>query len=43
MTAAQAAEARDKVIAALEKESTEKTGLRSTVVNLYSGEHVPPL
>lgn len=37
MTPAQASEARDKVIAALEKESTEKTGLRSTVVNLYSG------
>jgi len=37
MSPAQAAEARDKVIAALEKESTEKTGLRSTVVNLFSG------
>ncbi|MGA2586395.1 MAG: S46 family peptidase [Candidatus Aminicenantales bacterium] len=37
MTAAQAAEAKDKVIAALEKESLEKTGLRSTVVNFYSG------
>ena len=37
MTAVQAAAARDKVIAALEKESSEKTGLRSTVVNLYSG------
>ncbi|MCJ7563377.1 MAG: S46 family peptidase [Candidatus Aminicenantes bacterium] len=37
MTAAQAAAAKDKVIAALEKESSEKTGLRSTVVNLYSG------
>jgi hypothetical protein len=37
MTAAQAAAAREKVIAALEKESSEKTGLRSTVVNLYSG------
>jgi len=37
MTAVQAAEARDKVIAALEKESSEKTGLRSTIVNLYSG------
>lgn len=37
MTAAQAAEARDKVISALEKESTEKTGLRSAIVNFYSG------
>jgi hypothetical protein len=37
MTAVQAAAARDKVISALEKESTEKTGLRSTIVNLYSG------
>jgi len=37
MTAAQAAAAKDRVIAALEKESSEKTGLRSTVVNLYSG------
>ncbi len=37
MTAVQAAAAKDKVIAALEKESSEKTGLRSTVVNLYSG------
>ena len=37
MSAAQAAEARDKVISVLEKESTEKTGLRSTIVNLYSG------
>jgi hypothetical protein len=37
MTAAQAAAAREKVIAALEKESSEKTGLRSTVVNFYSG------
>jgi len=37
MNAAQAAEARDKVISALEKESTEATGLRSTIVNLYSG------
>jgi len=37
MTPAQAAEARDKVIAALEKQSSEQTGLRSTVVNLYSG------
>ena len=37
MTAAQAAEARDKIIAALEKQSSEQTGLRCTVVNLYSG------
>jgi hypothetical protein len=37
MSPAQAAEARNKVSAALEKESTEKTGLRSTVVNLFSG------
>jgi len=37
MTPAQAAEARGRAIAAIEKESTEKTGLRSTVVNLYSG------
>jgi hypothetical protein len=37
MTPAQAAEARDKVIAALEKQSSEQSGLRSTVVNLYSG------
>jgi len=37
MSAAQAAEARGKVIAALEKQSSEQTGLRCTVVNLYSG------
>jgi len=37
MTAAEASAARDKVIAALEKEGSEKTGLRATVVNLYSG------
>ncbi len=37
MTPAQAAEARDKIIAALEKQSSEQTGLRYTVVNLYSG------
>jgi len=37
MTPAQAALARDKAIAAIEKESTDKTSLRSTVVNLYSG------
>ncbi|MBM3295182.1 MAG: S46 family peptidase [Candidatus Aminicenantes bacterium] len=34
---AQAAEARNKAIAAVEKEASEKTGLRATVVNLYSG------
>ncbi len=37
MTAAQAAEARNKIIAALEKQSSEQSGLRCTVVNLYSG------
>ena len=37
MTPALAAAARDKAIAAIEKDSTDKTGLRSTVVNLYSG------
>jgi hypothetical protein len=37
MTPVQAAAARDKTIAAIEKESTDKTSLRSTVVNLYSG------
>jgi len=37
MAPAQAAEARDKAIAAIEKESTDKTAFRSTVVNLYSG------
>jgi hypothetical protein len=37
MTPVQAAEARNRAIAAVEKESTEKTGFRSTVVNLYSG------
>jgi hypothetical protein len=37
MTSVQAAEARDKVIAALEKQSSEQSGLRCTVVNLYSG------
>lgn len=37
MTPAQAAEARNKVIAALEKECSEKTGQRCSVVNLYSG------
>jgi hypothetical protein len=37
MSPAQAAEARDKVIAALEKQISEQTGLRCQVVNLYSG------
>jgi len=37
MTSAESAEAREKVIAALEKDRTEKTGLKYTVVNLYSG------
>jgi hypothetical protein len=37
MTDSDAAEARRAVTAALEKESTEKTGLRSEVVKLYSG------
>jgi hypothetical protein len=37
MTSAEAADARGKVIAALEKETSEKTGLRSVVVTLYSG------
>jgi hypothetical protein len=37
MTAAQAAEARDKVIAAIEKDQSEKTGLRCAVVHLYAG------
>ncbi|MGA2533040.1 MAG: S46 family peptidase [Candidatus Aminicenantales bacterium] len=37
MTPAEAADARGKVIAALEKETTEKTGLRGGVVTLYSG------
>jgi hypothetical protein len=37
MTDGDAAEARRAVTAALEKESTEKTGLRSEVVRLYSG------
>jgi hypothetical protein len=37
MTPAQAAGVRDKAIAALEQEASEKTGLRATVVNLYSG------
>jgi hypothetical protein len=37
MTAVQAAEAREKVIAALEKAASEVTGLRAQTVNLYSG------
>ena len=37
MTAAEAAEARDREIAALEEEESEKTGLRCAVVNLFSG------
>ncbi len=37
MTAAEAGEARDKVIAGLEKEWGEKTGLRCQVVTLYAG------
>jgi hypothetical protein len=37
MTSAEAAEARQKVIAALEKETVEKSGLRGVVVTLYSG------
>src|SRR5438874_7586568 len=37
MTAEQSAAARQKAIAAIEKESKEKTGLRSDVVTLYQG------
>jgi len=37
MTSAEAADARGKVIAALEKETTETSGLRGVVVTLYSG------
>ncbi|MGD0783515.1 MAG: S46 family peptidase, partial [Candidatus Aminicenantales bacterium] len=37
MTPVQAAAARDKVIAVLEREAAGKTGLRCTVVTLYSG------
>jgi hypothetical protein len=37
MTSVQAAEARQSVIAGLEKETTERTGLRGVVVTLYSG------
>src|SRR3954454_20245439 len=37
MPAAQAGSARDAAIAAIEKESKERTGLRSDVVSLYQG------
>ena len=37
MTPAQAAAARDAAVARLEREASEKTGLRCTVVTLYSG------
>ena len=37
MTAAEAAEARNREIAAMEKEEGEKTGLRCSVVDLFSG------
>jgi hypothetical protein len=37
MTPVEAADARGKVIAALEKETSEKTGLRGVVVTLYAG------
>ena len=37
MTPAQAAAARDAAVARLEREAAEKTGLRCTVVTLYSG------
>ena len=37
MTPSQASEAKEKVIAALEKEYSEKTGLKCSIVNLYSG------
>jgi hypothetical protein len=37
MTPAEAADARGKIIAALEKETTEKSGLRGVVVTLYAG------
>jgi hypothetical protein len=37
MSPAEAADARGKVIAALEKETMEKTGLRGVVVTLYAG------
>ena len=38
MTAVAAAEAREKEIAAVEREESGKTGFRCTVVNLFSGE-----
>lgn len=37
MSAAEAAQAREKIIAQIEKEASEKSGLRATVVTLYSG------
>jgi hypothetical protein len=37
MSTAEAAEARQKVIAGLEKDTSDKTGLRGVVVSLYSG------
>jgi len=37
MTAVQAAEARSRAIGTIEKEASEKTGLRCNVVNLFSG------
>ena len=37
MTPVQAADARREVIAALEKETADKTGLRGTVITLYAG------
>ncbi len=37
MTPAEAADARGKVVAALEKETAEKSGLRGVVVTLYAG------
>lgn len=37
MSAAEAALAREKMIAQIEKEASEKSGLRATVVTLYSG------
>jgi len=37
MSAAEAAQAREKMIAQIEREASEKSGLRATVVTLYSG------
>ena len=37
MTSSDAAEAREKTIAALEKDCSDKTGLKCSVINLYSG------